>query len=298
MKFLGPTRFHRLNEAVALVFLFAGLFFVLTFVSYHPQDPSWNSATGIARAHNLTGTVGAYTSDFLFQLLGFAALSIPMLLWMLAWRWVRSEEIKSPGIKIVGSLLLFFGVCTALSIGPEWRPFGGAFSAGGVLGLLLADTLMASLNLTGAVLLTAICLILSVYLISTFSMATAGKWIAGPLRFLQNLHARWDKWRAQRRQVALERAALRAEKRAEKEAAAAAKEAAKAEKATKRSKRIPVTEAPAPEPAYVEPAAPHDEEIPIHMLEYDTAPPEPIAPVEVPAPLPVLSRERRPLAPK
>jgi DNA segregation ATPase FtsK/SpoIIIE, S-DNA-T family len=298
MKILGPTRFHRLNEAVALVFLFAGLFFVLTFVSYHPQDPSWNSATGIARAHNLTGTVGAYTADFLFQLLGFAALSIPMLLWMLAWRWVRSEEIKSPGIKIVGSLLLFFGVSTALSMGPEWHPFGGAFSAGGVLGLLLADTLMASLNLTGAVLLTAICLILSVYLISTFSMATAGKWIAGPLRFLQNLNARWDKWRALRRQVAMERAALRAEKRAEKEAAAAAKEAAKAEKETKRSRRIPVAEAPLPEPEHVEPAASQDEEIPIHMLEYDSVPPEPIAPVEAPAPLPVLSRERRPLAPE
>jgi S-DNA-T family DNA segregation ATPase FtsK/SpoIIIE len=298
MKILGPSRFHRLNEAVALVFLFAGLFFVLTFVSYHPQDPSWNSATGIARAHNLTGTVGAYTADFLFQLLGFAALSIPMLLWMLAWRWVRSEEIKSPGIKIVGSLLLFFGVSTALSMGPEWHPFGGAFSAGGVLGLLLADTLMASLNLTGAILLTAICLILSVYLISTFSMATAGKWIAGPLRFLQNLNARWDEWRALRRQVAMERAALRAEKRAEKEAAAAAKEAAKAEKETKRSRRIPVAEAPLPEPEHVEPAASQDEEIPIHMLEYDSVPPEPIAPVEAPAPLPVLSRERRPLAPE
>ena len=28
MKILGPTRFHRLNEAGALVFLFAGLFFM------------------------------------------------------------------------------------------------------------------------------------------------------------------------------------------------------------------------------------------------------------------------------
>jgi len=274
------------------VFLFAGLFFVLTFVSYHPQDSSWNSVTGIARAHNLTGAVGAYTSDFFFQLLGFAALSIPLLLWMLAWRWVRSEEIKSPGIKILGSLLLFFSVCAALSIGPEWRPFGGAFSAGGVLGLLLADALMASVNLTGTVLVTAICLILSVYLISTFSLATAGDWISGPLRFLRNLHARWDKWRAQRRQVALERAAFRAERRAE-------KEAAKGEKETKRGKpRIPVVEAQQPEPANTEPAAAHDEEIPIHMLEYDVAPPVPFTPVEVPAPLPVLSRQRKPLAPE
>ncbi|HEY6391048.1 MAG TPA: DNA translocase FtsK 4TM domain-containing protein, partial [Bryobacteraceae bacterium] len=288
MKFLGPTRFHRLNEALAFVFLFAGLFFVLTFVSYHPQDPSWNSAAGIARAHNLTGSAGAYTADFFFQLLGLAALSIPLLLWMLAWRWVRSEEIKSPGIKILGSLLLFLSICTALSIGPEWRPLGGAFSAGGVLGLLLADSLMASLNLTGAVLVTAICLILSVYLISTFSMATAGEWIAGPLRFLRNLHARWDRWRAQRRQVALERAAVRAEKRAAKES-----------KRSKRSEpRVPIVDAPQPEPPRTQPAVPREEEIPIHTLEYDIAPPEPMAPVEVPAPLPVLTRQRKPLAPE
>jgi DNA segregation ATPase FtsK/SpoIIIE, S-DNA-T family len=302
MKFLGPTRFPRLNEAVALVFLFAGLFFVLTFVSYHPQDPSWNSVTGLARAHNLTGAVGAYTSDFLFQLLGFAALSIPLLLWILAWRWVRSEEIKSPAIKLTGSLMLFVGTCAALSIGPSWHPVGGAFSAGGVLGLLLADTLMASLNLTGTVLVTAICLILSVYLISTFSMATAAKWLAGPLQFLGRLRVRWDQWRAQRKQVAMERATLRSEKRAEKEAVAAAKEAAKAEKETKRNRRseprIPVVETPLPDPAYTEPAAPHDEEIPIHVLEYETAPPEPFAPLNVPAPLPPLSRVRKPLAPE
>jgi len=301
MKFLGPTRFHRVNEALAFVFLFAGLFFVLTFVSYHPQDPSWNSVAGIARAHNLTGSAGAYTADFFFQLLGLAALSIPILLWMLAWRWVRSEEIKSPGIKVLGSLLLFFSVCTALSIGPEWRPFGGAFSAGGVLGLLLADSLMASLNLTGAVLVTAICLILSVYLISTFSMATAAEWISGPLRFLQNLHTRWDKWRAQRRQVALERATMRAEKRAEKEAARAAKEVAKAEKEPKRGKRrepsLPIADVRQAEPATEQPVS-REEEIPIHTLEYDIAPPEPVAPVEVPAPLPVLSRQRKPLAPE
>jgi len=302
MKFLGPTRFHRVNEALAFVFLFAGLFFVLTFVSYHPQDPSWNSVAGIARAHNLTGSAGAYTADFFFQLLGLAALSIPILLWMLAWRWVRSEEIKSPGIKVLGSLLLFFSVCTALSIGPEWRPFGGAFSAGGVVGLLLADSLMASLNLTGAVLVTAISLILSVYLISTFSMATAAEWISGPLRFLQNLHTRWDKWRAQRRQVALERATMRAERRAEKEAARAAKESAKAERETKRGRRaepgVPIAEALPSEPARVKSPIPREEEIPIHTLEYDIAPPEPVAPVEVPAPLPVLSHQRRPLAPE
>jgi DNA segregation ATPase FtsK/SpoIIIE, S-DNA-T family len=84
MKPLGPTRFHRLNEAGALVFLAAGLFFTLSFVSYHPQDPSWNTVSGAARASNLIGFYGSYASDFCFQVLGLGALGIPLLLWMLA----------------------------------------------------------------------------------------------------------------------------------------------------------------------------------------------------------------------
>ena len=70
MKILGPTRFPRVNEAAGVVLLFAGLFFVLSFISYHPKDPSWNLAGGPIRAHNLTGKAGSYTADLCFQLFG------------------------------------------------------------------------------------------------------------------------------------------------------------------------------------------------------------------------------------
>src|SRR5260370_494102 len=196
----------------------------------HPQDPSWNSVSGALRAHNLTGFAGAYTADLWLQLLGLGAFGIPVLLWILAWAWARSEEIPAPLVKVLGSILLLLSACTALSIGPEWRPWSGAVSAGGILGVLLADSLMASLNLTGAVLLTAISLIISVYLISSFSMAKAAEWIAGPPSFLRHAHARWANWRGMRRRLALERAQLHAEKKAQaiagKEAAREAKQAA------------------------------------------------------------------------
>ena len=303
MKLLGPTRFHRLNEAGALVFLVAGLCLTLSLISYYPQDPSWNSASGAARAHNLIGLYGSYTSDFFFQLMGFGALGIPVLLWMLAWRWIRSDDIGSPWVKASGSVLFFLSVCTALSIGPEWRPWNGAFSAGGILGVLIADSLKASLNMTGAVLLTSISLILSIYLISTFSMAKLAIWLSRPLHFLTTLRERWSHWRAVRREMALEKAQVRAERRAEaraeKEAALAAKEAAKAEKSARRSGRkrpdIPVVESLHEQPAGAEPAT-DPEEIPIHMLEYEPPPTPPIpAPVETAAPV---SRARWPPAPE
>jgi len=277
MKILGPTRFHRLNEAGGLVCLFAGLFLVLSLVSYHPQDPSWNSVSGATHAHNLTGLAGSHIADFCFQLLGLTAFSIPVLLWLLAWKWIRSKPIQAATVKVLGSVMLFLSVSTALEIRPFWRPWDGAFSPGGVVGILTAGSLMSSLNLMGTVLLTGICLILSLYLISRFSMASAARWLAGPLRFLNRLYARWASWRGQRMALARERAEARAHRRAEKRAAAQASAPLEHEPA------IPVVEQFEPEP-----------EIPIHEFQYEAPEPEPSPvrppwerPVPEPAPQPI-----------
>ena len=149
MKILGPTRFHRLNEAGGLVYLFTGFFLILCLISYHPQDPSWNSVTGAAHAHNLTGLAGSYTADLCFQLLGLSAFSLPILLWLLAWKWIRSDAIQAAAVKVFGAVVLFLSISTALSIRPFWRPWNGAFSAGGVVGILIADSLLSSLERDG-----------------------------------------------------------------------------------------------------------------------------------------------------
>jgi DNA segregation ATPase FtsK/SpoIIIE, S-DNA-T family len=295
MKILGPTRFHRLNEAGGLVFLFSGIFVVLCLISYHPQDPSWNSVTGAAHAHNLIGLAGSYTADLCFQLLGLSAFSLPVLLLMLAWRWIRSDAIPAATVKVIGAVVLFLSISTALSIRPFWRPWNGAFSAGGVVGMLIADSLLSSLNLMGTVLLTGICLILSLYLISKFSMATVAKWLAGPLSFLVRMYERWANWRAERmalaRERAEQRAALRAARRAERTA--------------------PEPEAPpvqAYEPALIEEPAPMEEpgipqEIPIHTLEYESSRPPweqqvAEAPPPAPQPKPVRKRESKKFVPE
>ncbi len=285
MNILGPTRFHRLNEAGGLVFLFAGLFFVLSLISFHPQDPSWNSASGAIHSHNLTGLAGSYVSDLSFQLMGLGAFGIPVLFWTLAWRWVRSQAVEAPFVKMIGSALFFLSMCTALSIGPEWRPWSGAFSAGGMLGVLIADSLISSLNLTGAVLLTSICLIVSVYLVSTFSMLAAAQRLAGPLDFLRRINARWANWRYQRRHLAVQRAQLRAAQRAE---ARAEKEAA--QKSSRPAQPPPPSVEPRrPEPVSERPAPVEEPEIPIRTLEYLPPPPPapPPPPVEKFEPVPL-----------
>jgi S-DNA-T family DNA segregation ATPase FtsK/SpoIIIE len=288
MKILGPTRFPRLNEAAGLVLLFAGLFFVLSLISFHPQDPSWDLVSGAGRAHNLTGRAGSHTADLCFQLFGLCSFTIPAILWWIAWKWVRSRPIQAAAVKLIGAVLLFLSVSVALSIGPTWRPWNGAFSAGGVLGLLLADSLRSSLNLTGTLLLTATGFILSIYLVSTFSMAAAAGWVAPLVVLYADLQMRWGKWWAHREELARERAQRRAERRAE---AMAREQAARAElepegriapqptmdalHAETTEGAIPIVEST--EPPWVEVPPHHPQEIPIHAIEQEPPPLLPLA---------------------
>jgi len=55
----------RLNEAGAVVFLYVGLFVLISLASYHPFDPSWNTVTQLVKPANLTGRLGALVSDWL-----------------------------------------------------------------------------------------------------------------------------------------------------------------------------------------------------------------------------------------
>src|SRR5579872_3217959 len=270
MRLLGPTRFVRLNEALAVVFLFAGLFFVLSLVSYHAEDPSWNAVSSSARAHNLTGLVGAHISDLCYQVLGYAAFAIPILLWLLALSWVRSKPILDSGAKVVGCGLLLLSICTALTIAPKWRIWPGSFESGGVLGTLLAEYFEAKLNVLGTVMVALIAFIGSLYLISSFSMAKVAVWFARPLAWLERVRSRWERWRTNRHKAAVAKAKAKAEARA-------------AKRAGKKSKEAPVVataEVSKDEPPFDvdELSAEEMEEIPIRTLEADLPPSPPLAP--------------------
>lgn len=195
MKFLGPTRHPRLNEVMALVFLFASVALMLSLISYRPEDPSLNTATGPFRPLNLLGYVGSYLSDILFQVFGLTSFVMPGLIVLLAWQWMQSREIESPGVKVAGGAMFLLGIATALSLSPSLRAFGGTIPAGGLIGLLLADGLVALMNFTGAALFTAVCLLVSLYLISTFSMAVLARWLVRPRAALASLASWISSWR-------------------------------------------------------------------------------------------------------
>jgi S-DNA-T family DNA segregation ATPase FtsK/SpoIIIE len=268
MKYLGPTRHARLNEAAAVVFLFVGLFVFFSLSSYHPFDPSLNTASAPAQPVNLTGLAGAYFADFFLQALGLGAYAIPALILLLGWMWIRSAEIVSSGIKLCGASLLVASTCCALGLIPDWRPIAGAIPAGGQIGSILADAMVGSLNVTGAILTTMACWIVSLYLVSTFEMAHVLVWFRRPWQWIMGAAARFHAWREERAR----QARLRAKARALRQAA----------KAESRMSEPPVVDPLAPPPLRVPPArqmplAEEFDDIPIRALDFAVSATEPVA---------------------
>jgi len=288
MKLLSPTDHKRLNEVIGFLLLSLGLVMLLSLVSYHTQDPSWDTAAE-SQPLNLVGYLGSYASDLLFQSFGATAFLFPLLIFLLSWKWIRSEAMESGIAKVVGSVILTMGASAGLAFLP-WRMFGGTISLGGVSGYLLARYLLGTLNLAGAIVAILTSVMVAVYLVSSFTLAKGMEWFAGPRGWYRRRLGAWRAWRDEQHARALEKARERERVRRETrqlKARGAKQEAKEFEPAADAPPWEPVEEsAPvveeAVEAAEAEPVA--EEEIPI-------CPVEDLPPVPPPMPVPVATAE-------
>src|SRR5258708_2512152 len=106
-------------------------------------------------------------------------------------------------IKIFGSILLTLALSAGLSFAPL-RLFAGTIRIGGTLGLTLANYLVDSLNLIGALVVTLTAIVISVYLVSTFTLAVLAIWLARPLAWFESQADAWRAWRERAHQRAVE----------------------------------------------------------------------------------------------
>ena len=266
MKLLSPTQHRRLNEIVGFLLLSLGLVMLLSLVSYHTQDPSFDTAAA-SRPLNLVGYPGSYLSDVFFQMFGATAFLFPLLTFLLSWKWIRSEELQAGGFKIFGSILLTLALSAGLSFAPL-HLFAGTIRIGGTLGLVLANYLVDSLNVIGALVVTLTAIVISVYLVSTFTLATLAGWLAGPAAWFAARGERWRAWRERMRQQSVEKAREKAAARR----AASHTEKPRKEKDPERTQRV------APLPSDVDGRAPWET--------VEQAQPAEYAGVEEPSPRP------------
>ena len=216
MRFLKPTENKRLNELIGFLCITLALLMALALLSYSPKDASFDvsaAAPDNVPARNWIGPVGAYGSDLMFQVFGFAAFLLPAAMLVLGWRWFRTRPIDSQVATLVGYALLLLSLpClfALLSFMPDVR---GAIPAGGFVGKTASGALLASLN-RGAYLVAPALLIVAIFMTTRFSFAGAHAWASGPngpigrvekLGILQKAAARWHAWRDEREQRRMRR---------------------------------------------------------------------------------------------
>ena len=91
---------------MGFLFLAAGILVLLSFASFHPTDPSWNTVSETRAAQNLIGPAGAWFADFFLQAFGLAAFVLPVLMFGLGWKWIRSEVLAGGAVGfLVGGVL-------------------------------------------------------------------------------------------------------------------------------------------------------------------------------------------------
>ena len=195
----SPTRSPRLNEMLGLVVLVATGLLLLSLVSYTPADPSFNTIASVHHARNWTGIAGAYLADLLLQAFGVAIVALPLVMLRLGVSWMRSRPIGSAVAKTAGLVLWLLFAPAAIALLPWnllWRhaiPFGGAE------GRLIADNLVQVMNLPGAIAVSALMVMLSLYLSTTFLIVTAREWFSSHFAFIRNARARYQAWKNRRR---------------------------------------------------------------------------------------------------
>ncbi|MEP6716099.1 MAG: DNA translocase FtsK [Terriglobia bacterium] len=220
MRLFEPTQSKRLNEVMGFLFLAAGILVLLSFASFHPFDPSLNTFAGPVPTENLAGPLGAYLADAFLQAFGLAAFLFPLLMFGLGWRWIRSEPLSAPFIKLIGSVLLVLSACGTAALVPGWRIFEHTILPGGAAGFLVAGTLRSALNLPGTIVVLLTALIVSGYLVSTFTLAALDRWFAPVIVLLARWRTRWQGFLARRRHAAVERQREALERRVEMPASA------------------------------------------------------------------------------
>jgi DNA segregation ATPase FtsK/SpoIIIE, S-DNA-T family len=209
VRFLTPTENKRLNELIGFLCIVLAVLMGLALISYNPADAAFNvsaASDGEHAARNWIGSAGAYSSDALFQIFGFAAFLLPVAVGLLGYRWLRSQPVNSQAATVAGYALLLLSLPSLLSLihFPDVR---GALPAGGLLGSLVSRVLRSGFNFGGALLVEIALIVAAIFLTTRFSFSGAHAWASsekGPvgrmekLGILQRAQARWHAWRDER----------------------------------------------------------------------------------------------------
>jgi S-DNA-T family DNA segregation ATPase FtsK/SpoIIIE len=162
-------------ELLGLVAFALALMLLIAVATFDPRDPApFFKAGAEGPARNFIGPFGAFLAELLVpQLFGVAALLLPLVLGLLGWTLFWCRPIQAPYTKAIGHTLLLLSLAGFLALTFETVLIEGErVRAGGAVGQLVAGALVSEFNRTGAFIVVATALFVSLILSTQFSFSS------------------------------------------------------------------------------------------------------------------------------
>ena len=162
---------RRVSEFLGVALFATALIWLISLASYTAADPVWffNTGSELPPA-NFAGRIGAFVGELSYQLFGYSAYLIPLVLVVIGWHYFWCRSMDAAYTKLAGAVLLFSCVSSFLALAFGTLDVGGkSFRAGGYVGDRLAIVLAEYLNRTGSIILILTLLFLAIILSTQFS---------------------------------------------------------------------------------------------------------------------------------
>ena len=117
---------RRVSELAGVVLFGCAMIWLISLASYSPSDPVWffNTGRDLAPA-NFAGRIGAFLAELSYQLLGYAAYVIPLVLVVMGWNYFWCRRLDAAYTKLTGAVLLFGCMSSFLSLAIGTAEVGG-----------------------------------------------------------------------------------------------------------------------------------------------------------------------------
>jgi S-DNA-T family DNA segregation ATPase FtsK/SpoIIIE len=162
---------RRLSELIGVILFALALLWIVALASYSTSDPVWFFNTGAdGTPENFAGRIGAFMAELAFQVVGYSAYLIPVVLIVIGWHYFWCTSMDARYTKAAGATLLVACMSSFLALVVQTTDVDGKeFRAGGYLGQFLGGVLRNYLNMTGSIILILTLLLLAVILSTQFS---------------------------------------------------------------------------------------------------------------------------------
>jgi len=136
---------HKALEGLGILLVLLALAWMAALLSYHPSDPSWNTATA-EEPRNWLGLPGASLADLMIQTLGLAPGLLAPLAAAWGYRLTADHRLRHVWIRLALVPLLLIVAAFALALAPRLESWSLIAGMGGVLGDALARLVLVHLS--------------------------------------------------------------------------------------------------------------------------------------------------------